>query len=67
MIEHTLEDFSEVYCLHYVILRYFNVPGAHESISISEIYNRATHLILIIIQHLLGEREKILVFRTNKL
>jgi UDP-glucose 4-epimerase len=48
-----------------VVLRYFNAAGAHESGTIGENHNPETHLIPIIIQQLLGEREKISVFGTD--
>ena len=65
MIEHILEDFSKAYGLHYVVLRYFNAAGAHESALIGESHDPETHLIPIILQHLLGQREKISVFGTD--
>lgn len=42
-------------------MRYSNA-GAHESGSIGKSHNLETHLIAIILQHLLGQREKISVF-----
>ena len=65
MIEQVLEDFSNAYGLHYVVLRYFNAAGAHESAEIGERHDPETHLIPIILQHLLGQREKISVFGTD--
>lgn len=65
MIEHILEDFSKAYALNYVVLRYFNAAGAHESGSIGENHDPETHLIPIILQHLLGQREHISVFGTD--
>lgn len=65
MIEQILEDFFLAYDLHYVVLRYFNAAGAHESSSIGESHEPETHLIPIILQHLLGQREKISVFGTD--
>ncbi|MED4288151.1 UDP-glucose 4-epimerase GalE [Priestia megaterium] len=65
MVEHILEDFALAYGLNYVVLRYFNVAGAHESATIGESHDPETHLIPIILQHLLGEREKISVFGTD--
>lgn len=65
MIEQILEDFSKAYELNYVVLRYFNAAGAHESGSIGENHDPETHLIPIILQHLLGQREKISVFGTD--
>ena len=65
IIEQVLEDFSNAYGLHYVVLRYFNAAGAHESAEIGERHDPETHLIPIILQHLLGQREKISVFGTD--
>ncbi|PMC37362.1 UDP-glucose 4-epimerase GalE [Bacillus sp. UMB0899] len=65
MVEQILEDFATAYDLHYIVLRYFNVAGAHESSTIGESHDPETHLIPIILQHLLGEREKISVFGTD--
>ena len=65
MIEQVLEDFSNAYGLHHVVLRYFNAAGAHESAEIGERHDPETHLIPIILQHLLGQREKISVFGTD--
>ncbi|AOH56697.1 UDP-glucose 4-epimerase GalE [Peribacillus muralis] len=65
MVEQILEDFAQAYGLHYVVLRYFNAAGAHESAEIGESHDPETHLIPIILQHLLGQREKISVFGTD--
>jgi UDP-glucose 4-epimerase len=62
MVENILSDFAEAYDLRYVILRYFNAAGAHESGEIGEKHDPETHLIPIILQHLLGKREQISVF-----
>lgn len=62
MIEHILADYAQAYGLNYVVLRYFNAAGAHESASIGESHEPETHLIPIILQHLLGQCEKISVF-----
>lgn len=65
MVEQILADFSKAYGLNYVILRYFNAAGAHESGGIGESHDPETHLIPIILQHLLGQREKISVFGSD--
>lgn len=62
MVEWMLEDFSKSYGLSYVILRYFNAAGAHENGRIGESHSPETHLIPIILEHLLGKRETIAVF-----
>ncbi|MGG3955398.1 UDP-glucose 4-epimerase GalE [Bhargavaea massiliensis] len=65
MIEHMLSDFASAYDLRYVVLRYFNAAGAHESGDIGEDHHPETHLIPLILQHLLGMRDKISVFGTD--
>ncbi|HWO77749.1 MAG TPA: UDP-glucose 4-epimerase GalE, partial [Bacillus sp. (in: firmicutes)] len=65
MIEHILADFSKAYGLNYIVLRYFNAAGAHISAEIGEKHDPETHLIPIILQHLLGEREHIAVFGSD--
>ncbi|WP_160725522.1 UDP-glucose 4-epimerase GalE [Bacillus sp. USDA818B3_A] len=65
MVEQMLADFSKSYGLNYVVLRYFNAAGAHESTAIGESHDPETHLIPIILQQLLGAREKISVFGSD--
>jgi len=65
MVEQILADFQAAYGLNYVVLRYFNAAGAHQSGTIGEQHDPETHLIPIILQHLLGQRESISVFGTD--
>lgn len=65
MVEQILADFHAAYGLHYVVLRYFNAAGAHTSGEIGENHDPETHLIPIILQQLLGERDSISVFGTD--
>lgn len=65
MIEQILEDFSHAYGLNYIVLRYFNAAGAHVSGEIGEDHNPETHLIPIILEHLLGLRENISIFGSD--
>jgi UDP-glucose 4-epimerase len=65
MVEQMLADFAAAYGLNYVVLRYFNAAGAHASGEIGEDHHPETHLIPIVLQHLLGQREKISVFSTD--
>lgn len=62
MVENILTDFANAYDLRYVVLRYFNAAGASASGKIGEMHDPETHLIPIILQHLLGQREQISVF-----
>lgn len=65
MVEQILADCSNAYGLHYIVLRYFNAAGAHKSALIGEKHNPETHLIPIILEHLLGKREQISVYGSN--
>ncbi|WP_338470713.1 UDP-glucose 4-epimerase GalE [Niallia sp. XMNu-256] len=65
MVEQVLADYAKAYGLHYVVLRYFNAAGAFETAEIGEDHNPETHLIPIILQHLLGQRESIAVFGSD--
>ncbi|MFZ7942063.1 UDP-glucose 4-epimerase GalE [Neobacillus sp. 19] len=65
MVEQILADFSKSYGLNYVVLRYFNAAGAHESARIGESHDPETHLIPIVLQQLLGQREKVAVFGSD--
>lgn len=65
MVEQMLQDFSHSYDFNYVILRYFNAAGADESAIIGECHTPETHLIPLVLQHLLGQRESISVFGTD--
>ncbi|HSI68460.1 MAG TPA: UDP-glucose 4-epimerase GalE [Planococcus sp. (in: firmicutes)] len=65
MVEHILDDIAHVHNFKYVILRYFNAAGAHASAEIGESHDPETHLIPIVLQHLLGQRDKISVFGTD--
>ena len=46
----------------YVVLRYFNVAGAEESLSIGECHEPETHLIPLVVKTALGKRDKIFIF-----
>lgn len=61
-MEKMMKWFDEAYGIKYVSLRYFNACGAHESGNIGEDHNPETHLIPIILQVALGEREHISIF-----
>lgn len=65
MIEQVLKDFHHAYNLKYVVLRYFNAAGAYVSGEIGEDHTPETHLIPLILQHLLGKRDTISVFGTD--
>ena len=65
MIEDILTDISKVHNFEYIVLRYFNAAGAHISGEIGESHDPETHLIPIVLKHLLGERDKVSVFGTD--
>lgn len=53
---------SNAYGLKYTALRYFNVAGAYPSGEIGEAHTCETHLIPLILQVALGQREKISIY-----
>lgn len=56
---------EKAYGIRYVSLRYFNVGGARENGEIGEDHNPETHLIPIILQTALGQRDHITIFGTD--
>lgn len=65
MIETILKDYDLAYGLKSVSLRYFNAAGADLEQEIGEKHNPETHLIPLVIQAALGQRESITVFGTD--
>ncbi len=61
-MEHMIEDFAHAYGLSYAALRYFNAAGASQSGDIGEDHDPETHLIPLILQVALGQRDKIMMF-----
>jgi len=53
---------EKAYGIRYVSLRYFNVAGARTSSTIGEDHHPETHLIPIVLQVALGQRETISIF-----
>lgn len=53
---------QEAHGIQYVSLRYFNVAGAREDARIGEDHNPETHLIPIVLQVALGQREFITIY-----
>jgi len=62
MGERLLYWMDRVYGLKYCALRYFNACGAHPSGLIGEDHDPETHLIPILLQVALGQREKVVVY-----
>ncbi|MCF0156727.1 MAG: UDP-glucose 4-epimerase GalE [Veillonella sp.] len=65
MIEQTLKDYSDIYGMTYVALRYFNAAGADPSGEIGEDHTPETHLIPLVLSAALGTRDNITVFGTD--
>ena len=61
-IEKMLHWYSQTSNLRYKIFRYFNVAGATPSGIIGEDHRPETHLIPLVLQVALGQREKIMMF-----
>ncbi len=62
VIEHALADYASAYGFAYAALRYFNAAGACPDGTIGEDHDPESHLIPIVLQVALGQREKITIF-----
>lgn len=62
MMEKMMRWSHEAYGVKYAALRYFNVAGAKEDGTIGEDHRPETHLIPIVLQTALGQRDQITVF-----
>ncbi|MFW6332217.1 MAG: UDP-glucose 4-epimerase GalE [Thermodesulfobacteriota bacterium] len=62
MVEQVLDDFEQAYGLRSVCLRYFNAAGADPDGRLGEDHTPETHLIPLVLQTALGQREKIHIF-----
>ena len=62
VIEQALADYATAYGFAYAALRYFNAAGARPDGSIGEDHDPESHLIPIVLQVALGQREQITVF-----
>lgn len=61
-VEKILKWCDRAYGIKHTVLRYFNAAGAHISGKIGEDHRPESHLIPIILQVALGQREKIMIF-----
>ena len=61
-VEKMLKWCDVAYGIKYTCLRYFNAAGAHESGRIGEDHTPETHLIPIVLQAALGQREAVYIF-----
>ncbi len=62
VIEQALADYAAAYGLAYAALRYFNAAGARPDGSIGEDHDPESHIIPIVLQVALGQRDKIMIF-----
>jgi len=60
--EHMIKWVGEAHGINHCIFRYFNVAGADDSLEIGLEKDQLTHLIPLIMQSALGQREKLSVF-----
>lgn len=65
MVEKMLRDFDAAYEFKSVSFRYFNAAGADPSGLLGEDHNPETHLIPLVLQTALGQRESISIFGTD--
>lgn len=63
--EQMLADYTMVYPLTYAALRYFNAAGADHEGQIGEDHNPETHLIPLVLQTALGQRDSLTIFGTD--
>lgn len=64
-MEKMMKWFEKAYGIKYVSLRYFNAAGAHENGHLGEDHNPETHLIPLVLQVALGNRDCINIFGDN--
>mgnify|MGYP006266977231 CR=1 FL=1 len=64
-VENALKALSHAHGLSFAAFRYFNAAGAAEDGEIGEDHNPETHLIPVIFQTLLGQRDQIKIFGTD--
>lgn len=62
VIEKALDDYAAAYGFGFAALRYFNAAGASPEGDIGEDHDPESHLIPIVLQVALGQREKITVY-----
>ena len=62
VFERALADYAHAYQFGYAALRYFNAAGAAEAGTIGEDHDPESHLIPIVLQVALGQREQVTIF-----
>ena len=65
VIERALRDYSEAHNFAYAALRYFNAAGASPLGGIGEDHSPESHLIPIVLQVALGQRDQVTVFGSD--
>ncbi len=65
MIERLLYWMDQIYGMRSCCLRYFNAAGAHPDGTIGEDHQPETHLIPIVLQVALGQRDSVTIFGTD--
>jgi len=61
-VEWMIRDFAHAYGLGFTLLRYFNAAGADEDGNCGEDHDPETHIIPLVLQVPLGQRDKIMIF-----
>ena len=62
MVEQILNDYQRAYGLKYITLRYFNAAGSDPDGELGEDHNPETHIIPLILQTALGQRDHVSIF-----
>ncbi|MCX5854769.1 MAG: UDP-glucose 4-epimerase GalE, partial [Deltaproteobacteria bacterium] len=65
MVEDILKDYDRAYGIRYVNLRYFNASGADHDGEIGERHDPETHLIPLVLDAAIGNKEDIKIFGTD--
>lgn len=65
VVERAMSDYAQAYGLGFASLRYFNAAGASPSEGIGEDHEPESHLIPLVLQVALGQREHIVIFGDN--
>ncbi|MEL6307800.1 MAG: UDP-glucose 4-epimerase GalE [Chloroflexota bacterium] len=63
--ERMLHWMDKIYGMKYCALRYFNACGAHPNAHIGEAHDPESHLIPLVLQVALGQRDEITIFGTD--
>jgi len=64
-VEKMLDWFDDIYAIKSIRLRYFNASGADPAGDIGELHNPETHLVPLILEAALGEREAVAIYGTD--